>query len=192
MKRCHYLLVLALSVVLAACETTPKVYTDYDPGFNFGSASSFAVMRPNAALAAAGGQSQVFMNDLTANRLTLAIENALSAKGFRIVPPEQADMIVTFFVTSENKTDIRTYNSGMSYGRCWDPYRCARFSNPQVDVRHYKEGTLFIDFLDTSTKKLEWRGVTSKRLPSKPPTEQDRQQIVREVVGAIIDQFPPY
>lgn len=175
-----YVLGLACALLLAACESTPRVAVDYNPGFAFAGKTRFAVIRPTVP----------GMNDLMAQRLMSSIESALRARGYQIVPPEQAELYASFFVTSQNKADVQTYNSGFAYRRCWDPYRCAGWASPQVDVRYYTEGTLMIDVIDPASKSLQWRGTTSKRLPSKPsPAERDK--IASEVVGAILAQYPP-
>jgi hypothetical protein len=175
-------LVLVLgALLLAGCETTPQVSVDYNPQYAFAGKPRFAVVRP---------ANNAVVNDLMAQRITGASESALTARGYAIVPPAQADMLVSFFVTSQDKADVHTYNTGFAYRRCWDPLRCAGWASPEVDVRYYTEGTLLIDFVDPASKTLEWRGSTSKRLPSKP-SPADRDRIAKEVVEAIIAQYPP-
>jgi hypothetical protein len=179
-----------LIAILAGCASTPKVSVDSNPGFAFAGKSKFAVLRPEAAVAALGGSGAPVMNDLIARRLTTALEQHLRARGYQVVTPAEADMFVSFYVTTENRTDVRTYNDGFGYGRCWDPYRCAGWASPEISVQHYTQGTLFVDFIDPESKTLQWRGTTSKRLPSNP-TQQERDELVNLVVGAIIDQYPP-
>ena len=97
-------------------------------------------------------------------------------------------MLVSFFVTSQSKTDIRTYNDGFSYRRCWS-ISCNTMATT-VDVRNYEEGTLFIDFIDPTTRQLQWRGMVSKRLSSKR-TSAERDKLIRESVEAVLATFPP-
>jgi len=177
--------------LLAGCASTPKVNVDHNPAYDFAGRATYAVLRPEAAIAATSGRGAPVMNDLMAERLTVAIERSLRSRGYTIVPPAEADMLVTFFVTAENRTDIHTYNTGFGYGRCWDPMRCAGWANPEVSVQNYTVGTLLIDFIDPKSGTLQWRGTTTKRLPSKPPSVEKRDQTAHDVVQAIIDQFPP-
>src|SRR5690348_16630887 len=101
----------ALSLVLAGCETQPKVGSDFNPQYDFAGKTRFAVMRPDVAQGGNTASTAVSVpNDLLAQRLTMAIEGALIARGMQVVPPAQADMIVTFFVTTQNQVDVRTYN----------------------------------------------------------------------------------
>lgn len=177
-----------LLAVLAGCESTPSVSTDFNPSFEFAGKTRFAVVRPDR-MAGRTGQGPIAMNDLLAERLTLAIESALTARGYQIVPAESADIITTFYVATQNKTDVQTYHTGMAWGRCVG-VRCAAWGPPmEVDVRNYQEGTLLIDMIDAKGKTLQWRGSTSKRLPSKP-SRSERDALVKEVVDAIIAKYP--
>lgn len=189
-NRCRFALLCLCLGIFAGCASSPKVSVDHSPNYAFAAKTRFAVLRPEAAVAAMGGRGAPVMNDLMAQRLTTTIERALTARGYQIVPPGQADMFVTFFVTTENRTDIHTYNSGFGYGRCWDPMRCAGWANPEVSVQQYAVGTLFLDFIDPQSETLQWRGTTSTRLPSNPSQEK-RDALADKVVTAIIDQFPP-
>lgn len=177
--------------LLAGCASTPKVRTDHNPAFQFAGKTRFAVLRPELAVAALGGHGAPVMNDLMAQRFTTTIERNLRERGFEIVPKQQADMYVTFFVTTENRTDVQTYNSGFGYGRCWNTMRCAAWASPEVSVQNYTVGTLFIDFIDPASNTLQWRGTTTKRLPGGNPSVEDRDKLAELVVHAIIDQFPP-
>ncbi len=189
-NRLRIALLGACLAVLVGCASTPKVSVDHSPNYDFAAKTRFAVLRPEAAVAALGGHGAPVMNDLMAQRLTSTIERALTARGYQLVRPDQAEMFVTFFVTTENRTDIHTYNSGFGYGRCWDPLRCAGWANPEVSVQQYTVGTLFLDFIDPRSETLQWRGTTSTRLPSNPSQEK-RDEIANKVVTAIVDQFPP-
>lgn len=174
---------LSFVTVLGACTSTPNVSTDYNPAFDFAGKHSFALLRPSST-----GNGVAQSNDLLNNRIESAITTTLSARGFKVVEPAQADMLVSFFVTSQSKTDIRTYNDGFSYRRCWS-ISCNTMATT-VDVRNYEEGTLFIDFIDPATRQLQWRGMVSKRLSSKR-TSAERDKLVRESVEAVLATFPP-
>lgn len=176
--------------ILAGCASTPRVSVDHNPSFEFANKTRFAVLRPELAVAALGGRGAPVMNDLMAQRLTTTIERNLRERGYEVVPAPQADMYVTFFVTTENRTDVHTYNTGFGYGRCWDAWRCAAWASPEVSVQNYTVGTLFIDFIDPASEKLQWRGTTSTRLPSNPSQDR-RDELAERVVHAIIAQFPP-
>jgi len=179
-----------LLLLVSACSSTPSVNTDYNPDFNFAAATRFAVLPP-----ARSSEGPLAGNDIMKQRAVDALEKAIRNRGFQIVAPSQADLLVSFFVTTKDKTDIRTYNTGYSYNRCYRAgcafYGGAYPGGTDVDVRHYTEGTLFVDFIDPVTKQLQWRGVTSKKLTGDAKTTQQRQQVADDIANLILSEYPP-
>ena len=182
---------LLLAVLAGGCSMTPSVETDYNPEYDFARAHSFAIVEPSTVSNSAAFAS----DDILHNRIRDAIASALRARGFRIADAAQADMLVSFLVTTENKTAIHSYNTGIDYYRCW---RCGGFGGfggfgagfDTIDVDQYTEGTLFVDFIDPKSKQLQWRGAVTKRL-SKTRSIEERKQLVSEVVNQIVAKFPP-
>ena len=175
---------LLLALLASACSTTPNVQTDYNSAYDFSRARSFAIVEP----ATVSDSIAMASNDILHNRISSAIRAALTARGFQVVEPAQADMLVSFLVTTENKTEIHEYNTGFAYRSCW---RCGSWMGAStIDVDQYTEGTLFVDFIDPQSKQLQWRGTVSKRL-SKSRTMEERKQMVDEIVTSVIAKFPP-
>jgi hypothetical protein len=173
-----------LALLASACSTTPSVQTDYNGAYDFSRARSFAIVEPGTV----SESLSVASNDILHNRISNAIRAALTARGFQVVGPGQADMLVSFLVTTENKTEIHEYNTGFAYQNCW---RCGPYLGASsIDVDQYTEGTLFVDFIDPKSKQLQWRGVVSKRL-SKSRSMEERKQMVDEIVTNVIAKFPP-
>jgi len=180
---------MLLALLASGCSVSPSVETDYNPEYDFSRAHSFAIVEPTAV----SNSVAVGSDDILHNRIREALASALTARGFRIAPAAQADMLVSFLVTTENKTAIRSYNTGIDYYRCW---RCGGYFGgfgaglDTIDVDQYTEGTLFVDFIDPQSKQLQWRGAVTKRL-SKTRSIEERKQLVSEVVNQIVAQFPP-
>ena len=175
---------LLLGLLASGCSTTPSVQTDYNSAYDFSRARSCAIVEP----ATVSNSLSRASNDILHNRISSAIRAALAARGFQVVEPAQADMLVSFLVTTENKTQIHEYNTGFAYQRCW---RCGPYLGATtIDVDQYTEGTLFVDFIDPQSKQLQWRGMVSKRL-SKSRTMEERKQMVDEIVTNVIAKFPP-
>ncbi len=175
---------LALVLATGACSTTPRVITDYNPGYDLSQARAFAIVDPETA----GNSPAIASDDLLQNRIRHALAGALEARGFQIVEPEQAQLLVSFLVTTENRTRIREYNLGWSYTHCW---RCGSFmGGADIDIDQYTEGTLFIDFIDPASRQLQWRGSATRRLVANRSVAE-RERIINETVKAIVASFPP-
>lgn len=176
------LLILIFVAAMAACDSQPRVDSDFNPAFDFAAARKIAVIGP-AAVAGSVTRS----GDLISARIENSVRSVLQARGYRIVEPGEADLLVSWFLTTRNKTDITTYNTGVGY-RCWS-YACRSMAT-DVDVRNYQEGTLFIDFIDPHTRQLQWRGAASKRV-DRSRSREERTRVLNEGVTAILGAFPP-
>jgi hypothetical protein len=178
-------LALLLAALLAGgCSTTPAVDTDYNENYDFSRAKAFAIVEPERASDSAALAS----DDILHNRIIGAIRAALGARGFRVVEPAQADMLVSFLITTENRTEVHEYNAGVGYYGCW---RCGSlFAGTDIDVDQYTEGTLFVDFIDRDSRQLQWRGAVTQRL-SRSRSFEERKKLVDEIVTGIVAKFPP-
>ncbi len=176
--------VLALALTATACSLSPRVDTDYNPDYELRAARSIAIVDPRTV----SNSPAIASDDLLQNRIRRSLAAALEARGYRIVAPEQAELLASFLVTTENRTRIRDYNMGWSYTRCW---RCGPFvTAADIDVEEYTEGTLFIDFIDPANRQLQWRGSVTRRLVE-GRSVAERERIVDETVAAIVARFPP-
>ena len=97
----------------------------------------------------------------------------------------EADLYLTWHLVTQEKTDVRTYNS-ISYYNCW---RCGPAVS-DVSVRQYTEGTLIVDLIDPLRNQSVWRSIIQSRLQSQPdPGKLEERR--REAAQAIFAGFPP-
>lgn len=178
--------VLAYAAVLAmlsACSSTPTfdAVTDHDAQYDFSKVSKLA-MQPYNRLDPATVQ----ISDMQVARIEQALMDELRRKGFTVVEDQaEADVFVSWHLVTQEKTDVRTYNS-MSYYNCW---RCGPTVS-DVSVRQYTQGTLIVDLIDPVRNQSVWRSVIQSRLNPEPDPAQS--EINRsEAARAIFSQFPP-
>lgn len=173
---------------LSGCSGIP-VNTDFDPDYHLSPTAVYAWMEtpPQAA------KDPLIDNDLVERRVHRAADEQLAANGLRLVNAgQQPDVLVTYHLGQQEKVDISTTDNFYGYygyypcWRCWAPRPYER----DVWVNYYTQDTLLIDIVDAKTKKLVWRGVANRRLPSFT-TPAQRDAYVRETVAAIFQYFPP-
>ena len=180
------LLSCAVAVLaLAACATL-RVGSDYSRTANFAAYHTFAWMPPHK------GYYSEASNPLVVQRTHDAIQQALTAKGYRRVSdPAEADFVVDFTIGSRERTDIYSYPA--PYGGPWireGPYWWgAPFWGSTIDVDQYRQGTISIDLFDGRTHRPVWHGWARKRL-TRADIEHS-QSSIREAVEAILARFPP-
>ena len=159
---------LALAAIAAGCSSV-SVESDYDDRVDFTLFQTYA-WPPQPALSEAvqarGG------GDFLIERIQDAVDEELQAKGMREVAVSEANLLVTHRIGVVEKLQVN------------DPF----FSYDQYTT--YEEGTLLIDLEDARTKKLLWRGTGQTRLKEIDEPEE-REERVREVVRAILAQYPP-
>lgn len=127
-------------------------------------------------------------------RIRKAIEQILKGKGYPIVTDTQSDFHVTYQIIVRTRIEADTIPG---YGWGGYPYGYRRYHYPywggfgyETYVRQYEEATLIIDFMDSKTKKLFWRGVGSRRI-SQQSSPEKLTEWVNQFVMEILAQYPP-
>ena len=165
---------LCLAIGLGGCNTF-SVRTDYDDEADFATLSSFAWVDPPD-----DAQASPFAdNGLLRKRIRQAVAEVLNAKGYREAAETDADFLVTFHVTIENR--VRTYGH---YGY---PYYGRGWGRGPSYTASFKEGTLILDLMLAEERRLIWRGWRSNAVPT-PDTEGPK---IRLAVEKILERFPP-
>lgn len=191
------LMLLALATLLSACASgPPKPTVDYKQDYNFINVKKIGFYRESGQVT---GDNPLQLSDIQRERIDTALEYALDNRGFQIVDdPAQADMLLSWHLVTQHKTDVRTYQTpsyGASYGRygyynrysaynCWS---CAP-TRTEVSVQNYTQGTFIVDMIDPKMKKSVWRGVTQSKLKGKHSEDQGKYN---EAATAIFASFPP-
>lgn len=184
---------LAISALLFGCASGVSIDSDHKQGINFSDYKTYRWHDKSSETKDYHG------NDILDGRIHTAVDKELEAKGFSMTDGENADFSINYSVTTQEKTDIRSYDtySGMSpgfamgYGRAGYRYgySIGYSSAPEVRTVHYEEGTFVIDVVD-GNDKLVWRGSAEGRLKKNLTVEEKRQQI-KDVVAKVLVNFPP-
>ena len=172
MKRPILFVALAFALVAAGCSGM-NVNSDFDPAYDFGSLKTFAF--PEGAGKGTSGVGQV--SPLVEKRVLAEIEKGMVAKGFSKVSVDQADIVVVPHGATQQKTEV----SSTPYAYPYSPWY-----GGGVDVYQYNEGTLIIDFVDTRSSELVWRGSATAVVGDQPSEEK-----IQEAVARILAQYPP-
>ncbi|MCC9623960.1 DUF4136 domain-containing protein [Thalassospira sp. MA62] len=181
-KHAKLMIVGAMAVLLSACATGPRVYTDHDPAADFGQFQTFAFLET------AGQNLEKQYTTLAGQRIEDAISAALEARGYR-VDIRNPDLLINFDLKTQDKTRTSPpmyvggyygYRSGMYVG--WPGYIEPGY------VDNYTEGTLTIDVVNRRTNQMVWEGTAIARVTNdmrKAPNES-----VRSAVASIMAQYP--
>lgn len=172
---------LALLALVSACTTPLEANMDFDSAFDFSKVQKIAIAPIDRT-----SISMIQISDMQVDRIDEALSAELQRKGFQIVTDNaQADLFLTWHLVTQERTDVRTYNSA-SYYNCW---RCGP-SVSDVSVRQYTQGTFIVDMIDPIRNQSVWRSIIESRLQSSPDPEGAPERR-REAAQAIFTEFPP-
>lgn len=172
MKLIRLLIISSLMVVAFGCSTVSYQY-DYDKKVDFASLKTFSFMPVPA---------QANISTLNVKRIQDAVRTQLEFKGYTMIP-DNPDFLIAMHLTKERKKLV-IVDRGYSYGS--GSYWGTGFSREF----EYEEGTFVLDFVDTQSKELIWRGVAKGEIRDDLSPEK-RIKRINEVAQEILSNFPP-
>ncbi|UCB54873.1 MAG: DUF4136 domain-containing protein [Thiotrichales bacterium] len=173
-----------IAIAISACSGIP-VSQDFEQGFDFSGLKTFAWE--------ANQENQwgiASSNELVDRRVRSAIENTLTGRQFSQVDAAQADFLVLYNITVDQRISSSNVSGGVAVGRSSRGRHGSIGISTGSQVRTYDQGTLLIDVIDVASDKLVWRGTSSQALPdlSDPQRLTDH---INATVAKILEQFPP-
>lgn len=164
---------IILMIVIASC-TGIRVSTDFDHKADFKKYKTYNFSKEVDKITS--------LNDMNRRRLKDAISKEMETKGFQL--STTPDILVNAFVKGQTKYTANANTT--SFGGPF-MYRGWGNSNTYVDVNKSVEGTLFIDLIDVSEKKMIWEGIAEGLVNPRTNTREDKLNIV---VQDIFKNFP--
>jgi hypothetical protein len=188
MKTSRSVPILLLAALGIACSSV-RTSHDFDPGTDFSAWRSYAWY---ASESPRTGDPRLD-NPLLHDRIVAAVDRTLAARGYALVQDRTPDFYVNHHLSTEQRLDVRTMNTGYAggpYGGRWGGAGWGGVGWTETRVEQYEEGTLVIDFVDASARRLVWRGSGTRRLSRNPQPDRVTER-VNEAVDEILAQFPP-
>lgn len=193
-------LVILFGLAIASCSNNVKYSSDFDSGFDFSSLKNYRWSEPNSY----NDKTKNYLNnDIIDKRIRENVNSGLQSSGFQLQASGDVSFLVNYTISTEDRADVNTYNTYSGFAPGWGccfggmgPYAYGGmgvgmgFSDSHTSVDHYQEGTLVLDILDPKSNKLVWRGTANGRVP-KNLSQQEKEQAAQEVVGKILENFPP-
>lgn len=173
-----------LALALAGCSGVTYNH-DFDPGANFAGFQTYSWAEPSPDM----GSEPRGVDQITERRIIAAIDGQMSAKGYRRISSGQPDLVLNFVLTTQQNVNYTTYHTGWGYGGGWYGGGMG-MSTSHTRATEWTEGTLIIDMYEVADKELVWRGTATAELTeTRSPEERDRR--INEVVGKMLEPFPP-
>ena len=125
----------------------------------------------------ATGDPRLDNNPFFQERIRLAVERQLGARGYEKTFSPNADLIVHYHASVTQQ--ILSRELDRAYGACDD-------CRPEV----FDAGTLFIDFVDRRAIKVVWRGWAEGAIAGVIDNQSSMEATVDGAVARILERFP--
>jgi hypothetical protein len=178
------ILVTCTGLVMLICGCSGiSVTTDHDRSVPFGRYHTYALEPPTNVPPFSPSANQA---------LRFTLHEALGEKGIREVgAADKPDLAVVPHVSLQQAYSVQQYTDWGYRGSAW-PYGAGYYGvwagapATYTTINHYTEGTLLLDFVDTSKQKLVFRGVGKGTVGS----PESNAKKVEEAVTKIVAKFP--
>lgn len=164
-----------------------SVDTDYDPAVDFSSYRTFKWI-PRADRTR---QDTAEISPLFSKRLRYTVDRVLTAKGYRQASSGPADFLITFHVGLKDKVEVTDYGYGYGGFRGssarYNNYWGSSYYSQDIDVYQFTEMRLVLDFVDSKSNELIWRGLATGVISGIGSDEKRIHDAVEKMLG----KFPP-
>ena len=177
---------LAATIVVAGCASTPTVRSDYDKSADFGRYRTFGFIDQ------AGGPGD--SKSLVMQTLEAAATREMIARGYTLAT-ENPDLLINFNGKLEDRTDVQSV-PGPTYGPTWGyggwygaPYGgWGVAASTQVTTRHYQVGTLVMDIVDRERRQVVFQAGIERTITKE--IQQNRDKALNAAVVKLFSAYP--
>ncbi len=167
-------LVLLLALVGRANAQNIETDTVYDHQVDFAQFNSFKWIRPPR-----------LADPLTDSRVRIAVDGALTAKGWQVIGNGNAAVGVLANGAIDQRRSLQSFYGGFGGWRWWG---WGPDMLPKTSTQTYDAGTLLIDLFEIHNKQLIWRSMATKALSH---NSQKDTQSIRDAIQQMFANFPP-
>ena len=182
----NHVLVVNLFILFVSGCSPIQIKVDYNKNINFDKYQSYSWI-PNEQLDIVDIN---FEKKLLDSLVTNTANNKLKEKGF-IVNDEKPDLLMSYFLVVDTKTDVYVvdnYYSNIPYAI--PPTTSSTRDYQKLRENTYEQGILIIDIVDQQTKERIWRGYAQSRIGIHKEPEKQEKRIIT-AINKILSNFPP-
>jgi hypothetical protein len=175
------LFISLLLFLLDACSNRYHAGVVYHEDFDFSTVKSYSLYHRNSPFT--DSQSLIYTHR---NAIEIAIERAMSVKKFNYTEPEQADIIVTYYLFNGNPSEYVSYNDVVRF--C---VNCLRASVWQTNNQYSRlsRGNLIIDLVNSQNKRSVWRSAYPLGVDRKDNSAEFNEKI-QYAVNSMLAMYP--
>ena len=163
-----------MAMLLASCASKPTIESDYDPTVDFSQYKTYGFFSPM-------GIENPSYSSIYGAIFRDAIGKELESRGYKA--SDNPDLMINVSGRFQDKTKVTTtsdpYMGGGYYGYrrgsygAWGGYGYGTTTH----VSNYTEGTINVDMVDRTQKRMVWEGVAVGRVNEKNTPDETRTNI---------------
>jgi hypothetical protein len=171
------IIISALTMMLTGCASGPTITVNSAPGTDLSSFQTFNFMQPLGTDRGNGARTPI------STMLMSSVSMELTSRGLR--QSDSADLLVDFFIMTEDRIDVRTTSTGMHsvHRSHWNRGCCSTWPMYQTTVRQYTQGTLLIDLIDPAENAMVAEGAAQSRIRSNEVTQEQSDDVVGQIMA---------
>ena len=133
-------------------------------------------------------------DELTAKRITSAVDTELATKGLTKTDSDNADLLIGYQTALGTEKQYTSYNTGWGYGPGWGGGWYGYGGGMSSTTTYGSTSTVYVGQLDLSmydpvAKQLVWRGVATKTLDPKAKPEK-KEKNINKAVQKLLKKYP--
>jgi hypothetical protein len=155
-----------------------SIKTDYDSSYDFSKLRTFdfAPQDPQS-------QKTLLQNSLNEKRIKAALESHLNANGFSKSEDGKPDFFIAHRIAGQPKKRVET-RSLPPIGRRGGPGQPVQPVQPIQIPQAFLEGSVIVDFIDSASNQLVWRGFAIDPIdPAKP------EKLINKGIEKLVKEF---
>jgi hypothetical protein len=177
------LIPLTAGLLLAGCAPYNVRY-DYDTRADYASYRTFDWY----AAGRGGKERPVDTNPIMDRRVSAAVEQELTRRGFRRETNADPDFLVSYYpVYRDVKYRTATHLGWGTWG--FHPFGIG-FGTTVSQEHRYKEGTMVLEIVEFKTNRMVWQAVAEGAL-TELRSPEDADAVVNRAVQQMLERFPP-
>lgn len=193
----NYLLLLLLAVAASLNACAPAVNVEKRANVDFSRYRTYAWA--DTKVKVSGDANPVYKDPIAQDRIRMSIDQELAQRGLRKVTGRPDFYVTTHFYIDDAERTVSNppvggagygYPYAVSYGGGFIPVNYGYYYTPAYyqtyRTEQYKQGTLIIDFIDSRTNNLVWRGSLADPVDEPGRIGSEFSKNAKE----ILDKFP--
>lgn len=179
------LLCVSLVLLLSACSSGPSIRSDYDRSVDFSQYETYGFFSPL-------GIENPNYSTIYGSVFREAISREMESVGYS--QSDKPDLLINVSAHIQDKTKVTQTSNPGYYGGGYYGYRRGYYDpwvgygyGTTTHVSQYTEGTVNVDVVDATAKKLVFEGVAVGRLKENRTNEQVRQVISSAVTEMFVN-----